>query len=127
MSASTSIAPAGFARFGLHETLVRGIRSAGFDSPRPIQLETIPAGLDGRDLVAEVTCREAYTWNEGLWPGVKGQVPRSERPSPSYRLVAYDCGIKRNILRRLTEQGLDVTVVPATTSAAAVRSEWLHS
>ena len=77
-------------------------------------------GLDGRDLVAEVTCREAYTWNEGLWPGIEGQVPRSERPSPSYRLVAYDFGIKRNILRRLTEQGFDVTVVPATTSAEDV-------
>ena len=51
MSASTSIAPAGFDRFGLHETLVRGIRSAGFESPRPIQLETIPAGLDGRDVL----------------------------------------------------------------------------
>ena len=41
----------GFDRFGFHETLVRGIRSAGFEDPRPIQLETIPAGLDGLDVL----------------------------------------------------------------------------
>jgi carbamoyl-phosphate synthase small subunit len=73
--------------------------------------------LDGRDLVAEVTCREPYRWTEGCWDGVDGQMPRTPRPSPSYRVVAYDFGIKRNILRRLVEQGFEVTVVPATTSA----------
>ncbi|MFP6640338.1 MAG: DEAD/DEAH box helicase [Myxococcota bacterium] len=51
MSASPSIIPTGFDRFGLHETLVRGIRAAGFEKPRPIQLETIPSGLDGRDVL----------------------------------------------------------------------------
>ena len=49
MSTSTSITGTGFDRFALHETLVRGIRVAGFENPRPIQLETIPASLDGRD------------------------------------------------------------------------------
>jgi len=43
--------PSGFDRFGLHEALVRGIRDAGFTSPRPIQAETIPAGLDGADVL----------------------------------------------------------------------------
>lgn len=51
MSASASIAPTGFDPFGLHETLERGIRAAGFDTPRPIQLETIPAGRSGRDVL----------------------------------------------------------------------------
>ncbi len=57
MSASpstSSSAPAttdGFDRFELHELLERGIRAAGFESPRPIQVETIPAGLDGRDVL----------------------------------------------------------------------------
>ena len=51
MSASTSISSAGFDRFGLSEALARGIRAAGFESPRPIQFETIPAGLDGRDVL----------------------------------------------------------------------------
>jgi ATP-dependent RNA helicase RhlE len=44
-------ARAGFDRFGLHESLVRGIRAAGFDMPRPIQDEAIPAGMAGRDVM----------------------------------------------------------------------------
>ncbi len=76
------------------------------------------AGLDGRDLVEEVTCSERYTWSEGLWAGIDGQLGRPERASPSFKLVAYDFGIKRNILRKLVEWGFDVTVVPAKTSAA---------
>ncbi len=51
MSALESIASTGFDQFGLDETLVRGIRVAGFGNPWPIQLETIPAGLDGRDVL----------------------------------------------------------------------------
>jgi carbamoyl-phosphate synthase small subunit len=73
--------------------------------------------LDGRDLVAGVTCREPYRWTKGLWKGIHGQTPRGERPSEKLKLVAYDFGVKRNILRLLVEQGFDVTVVPAKTSA----------
>ena len=73
-------------------------------------------GLDGRDLVADVSCSEPYPWTEGPWPGVSGQVPRAARPSPAYRVVAYDFGVKRNILRQLVAHGFDVTVVPARTS-----------
>ena len=52
MSATATIATStGFDQFGLQEALVRGIRAAGFESPRPIQLETIPAGRDGRDVL----------------------------------------------------------------------------
>jgi carbamoyl-phosphate synthase small subunit len=74
-------------------------------------------GLDGRDLVESVTCREPYRWSEGLWTGIRGGMPRRPRPEPVYRLVAYDFGIKRNILRQLYEHGFDVTVVPARTTA----------
>ena len=75
-------------------------------------------GLDGHDWVAKVTCDAAYEYSEGAWPGVDGQCPRPERPAKRLKLVAYDFGVKRNILRLLVEQGFDVTVVPATTSAA---------
>jgi ATP-dependent RNA helicase RhlE len=51
MSASSNLVSTGFDRFGLHEALGRGIRAAGFESPRPIQVETIPAGQDGRDVL----------------------------------------------------------------------------
>ncbi len=73
--------------------------------------------LDGRDLVAGVTCREPYSWSEGLWNGIDGQIPRGQRPGPPLKVVAYDFGVKRNILRLLVEQGFDVTVVPARTPA----------
>ncbi|HEY5658622.1 MAG TPA: DEAD/DEAH box helicase [Myxococcota bacterium] len=51
MSVSVSFSSTGFDQFGLDEALVRGIRAAGFETPRPIQLQTIPAGLDGRDVL----------------------------------------------------------------------------
>jgi carbamoyl-phosphate synthase small subunit len=75
-------------------------------------------GLDGRDLVAEVTCSEAYDWSEGRWSGIQGQVPRPVRPGRTIKVVAYDFGVKRNILRRLVDEGFEVRVVPATTPAA---------
>jgi carbamoyl-phosphate synthase small subunit len=75
-------------------------------------------GLDGEDWVSKVTCDAAYTFDEGAWPGIKGQLPRAERPERLLRIVAYDFGVKRNILRLLVEQGFDITVVPATTPAA---------
>ena len=75
-------------------------------------------GLDGVDWVDAVTCREPYEWREGAWPGITGQVPRRARPTPALRVVAYDFGVKRNILRLLVDHGFEVTVVPARTSAA---------
>ncbi len=75
-------------------------------------------GIEGRDLVREVTCREPYRWEVGDWSlGVGYEKPR--RPG-AYKVVAYDFGVKYNILRRLTAVGCDVTVVPAHTSAQDV-------
>ena len=110
--------------------LVRRIRDGGAqvgvlstdpdhqDEAALIRLAQESPGLDGRDLVAEVTCTESYRWDEGRWGGVDGQLPRSERPTPRIKVVAYDFGVKRNILRLLVDEGFDVTVVPATTPAA---------
>ena len=78
--------------------------------------------LDGRDLVAEVTCSQAYQWSAPAWRGVAGQLPRETRPSPSFRVVAYDFGVKRSILRLLFDEGFDVTGVAARTSAEEVRA-----
>jgi len=70
----------------------------------------------GRDLVREVTCPEPYHWQEGLLPEWRSiEAPPAAR---RYRVVAYDFGLKHNILRLLTEIGCEVTVVPATTAAA---------
>ena len=103
--------------------LVRRIRTAGaingvlvHGDRDPGELRERAAGLpsmEGRNLVDGVTCSEPYGWREaGEWsasPAATG---------PRYRVVAYDFGIKRNILRELARAGLDVRVVPASTPAA---------
>jgi carbamoyl-phosphate synthase small subunit len=74
-------------------------------------------GLVGRDLVAEVTAAAPYTWSEGIWELSRGY---TAPPPPRFTVVAYDCGIKLNILRQLRAAACDVTVVPAATPAAEV-------
>jgi len=71
-------------------------------------------GLAGMDLAKEVTVRQPYEWREGRWELGKGYRVIEET---KFRVVAYDFGIKRNILRLLAGSGCRVTVVPATTSA----------
>ena len=77
-------------------------------------------GLDGCDWVAKVTCDAPYRFDEDVWAGIEGQVPRAPRPSKPLSVVAYDFGIKKNILRLLVAEGFEVTVVPARTSAEEV-------
>lgn len=73
-------------------------------------------GLTGRDLVCEVTCSAAYPWQGG-----GSDLPHPEPLTDAGPVViAYDYGIKHNILRRLTDCGCKVTVVPATMPAEAV-------
>jgi carbamoyl-phosphate synthase small subunit len=74
--------------------------------------------LTGRDLVREVTCAAPYTWEEGSWHHAADRCHR--RRLPDKHVVAYDFGVKRNILRMLVDAGCRVTVVPATTPAASV-------
>jgi carbamoyl-phosphate synthase small subunit len=74
-------------------------------------------GLQGLDLAKEVTTAQPYIWTENTW--VLGQ-GHAEGTNLTKHVVAYDFGIKRNILRLLVNRGCKVTVVPATTSAADV-------
>jgi len=76
-------------------------------------------GLEGRDLVREVTAEARYEWNEGSW--YHPQDPRARKPHDKH-VIAYDFGMKRNILRMLVDAGCRVTVVPATTPASEVLS-----
>jgi carbamoyl-phosphate synthase small subunit len=73
--------------------------------------------LDGRDLVKEVTCSEAYTWTETTWTLNAGDRPVRGGKDGGYFVVAYDFGIKHNILRNLVRAGCRVEVVPAATPA----------
>jgi len=75
-------------------------------------------GLKGMDLAKVVSTQEVYQWNEGTnWVG---DTPRSARPGSRLHVVAYDYGIKRNILRVLADHRCRITVVPAQTPAADV-------
>ena len=71
-------------------------------------------GLEGLDLVPEVTAGQSYTWAEGRWTWENGF---TSLENPEFHVVAIDFGLKRNILRCLVAAGCRVTVVPATTSA----------
>ena len=74
-------------------------------------------GLKGMDLAKEVTVSESYEWTENIWGLTTGH---TEGQNLTKHVVAYDFGIKRNILRLLVNRGCRVTVVPATTSAETV-------
>jgi carbamoyl-phosphate synthase small subunit len=74
-------------------------------------------GLAGMDLAKVVTVEKPYEWTQGKWRLGKGHLPARETP---FHVVAYDYGIKRNILRLLVERGARVTVVPASTPAREV-------
>ncbi|WP_432822248.1 glutamine-hydrolyzing carbamoyl-phosphate synthase small subunit [Trichloromonas sp.] len=108
--------------------LVRHIRDKGAQTGIISSVDTDPDSLVekarkapsivGRDLVKEVTCQQPYSWDEGLWELGSGYLKPTE--PARYKVVAYDFGIKRNILRNLTTLGCDVTVVPAETPAEEV-------
>ncbi|MDO8314596.1 MAG: glutamine-hydrolyzing carbamoyl-phosphate synthase small subunit [Rugosibacter sp.] len=74
-------------------------------------------GLAGMDLAKVVTTAKPYPWSEGEWSLGSGFTPQM---TPLFHVVAYDFGIKRNILRMLAARGCQLTVVPAQTSAADV-------
>lgn len=74
-------------------------------------------GLKGMDLAKEVTVEKAYEWTESTWDLVKGHTTPEMF---EFHVVAYDYGVKRNILRMLVERGCRLTVVPATTPASDV-------
>jgi len=75
------------------------------------------AGLIGRDLVREVTCPDTYYWEDTVPEPWRLEYPAGER---RYRVVAYDFGVKFNILRCATNLGCDLIVVPAQTTAQEV-------
>lgn len=109
-----------------------GIISTTDHDPRSLVAKAKASpGLIGRDLVKEVCCDAPFVWTQSVWewPRGYGDGRAAKEPLPLfgvqgpavtsrlYRVVAYDCGIKWNILRQLVESGCDVTVVPAATPA----------
>ena len=76
-------------------------------------------GLKGMDLAKEVSAAASYAWREGSWAMEVGYSEYADSELP-WHVVAYDYGVKRNILRMLVDQGCRLTVVPAQTPAAEV-------
>ncbi len=77
-------------------------------------------GLVGRDIVKDVTVKKQYSWNKAVIDVLNGN---KQKPEKKYKIVAFDFGIKRNILRLLCTYGCDVKVVPAATSSDEVLSQ----
>lgn len=106
---------------------LRGIVSTVDLDPTSLQKKArSSATTSDLDLVAKVTCAQPYRWIDPVAEEWLREIPSFERASESlveqgrarpFHVVAYDCGIKRNILRQLVSSGCDVTVVPADTSA----------
>ncbi|MDQ3228362.1 MAG: glutamine-hydrolyzing carbamoyl-phosphate synthase small subunit [Pseudomonadota bacterium] len=84
------------------------------DTDRAIEAARKFEGLKGMDLAKEVSATSAYPWRDGQLDLDSGEFGRTES---RFKVVAYDFGVKQNILRMLAERGCDVMVVPAQTSA----------
>ncbi len=112
--------------------LVRRLRDYGaqqgvvstldLDPRRLVEKAHAAPSLVGRDLVKEVTCAHAYDWSQGYWELEKGYREKNGESDQAFSVVAYDFGIKFNILRHLVEAGCRVRVVPAQTPATEVLS-----
>jgi carbamoyl-phosphate synthase small subunit len=93
------------------------------DSCHAIEKAQAAPSIIGRDLAAVVTCEKAYRWTEGSREWVPSLDDKTEVGATSrWHVVAYDFGMKRNILRRLVDVGCEVTVVPASTTAMQVEA-----
>ncbi len=93
------------------------ISSEDLDPERLVAKAQASPGLLGRDLVKEVTCPAPYEWTESVWTREAGY---GRLDVARYHVVAFDSGIKRNILRQLVALRCRVTVVPAFTAAEEV-------
>ena len=93
------------------------VQAGAIDEAQALTQARAFPGLKGMDLAKAVTTDESYLWAEGTW-----QLQGGFRPPPDvrWRVVAYDFGIKRNILRLLADRGCAVEVVPAQTPAEEV-------
>lgn len=78
------------------------------------------AGLKGMDLAKEVTTDKPYTWSEGCWSLEDGYQVNNNKNKSTFKVLAYDFGVKRNILRILYDLGCELEVIPATTPASEV-------
>ncbi len=94
------------------------LMAGDIDEDKALALAREFNGLQGMDLAKEVTTGKPYHWESGSWALGKGFNGRPD--GNAFKVVAYDFGTKRNILRMLVDRGCDLTVVPAKTPADEV-------
>ncbi|SHK22885.1 carbamoyl-phosphate synthase small subunit [Marinobacter antarcticus] len=93
------------------------VAGADATAERALELANAFPGLKGMDLAKEVTCDKSYKWTQGEWTLGEGYAKGGES---KFKVVAWDYGVKFNILRMLASRGCDITVVPAQTPASEV-------
>jgi carbamoyl-phosphate synthase small subunit len=101
----------------MNGAIVTGKELAAIGEEGAVALAREFPGLKGMDLAKVVSSSKRYTWEEGEWAIGQGHGASDES---RHRVVAYDFGVKRNILRMLLARGCEVTVVPAQTPASEV-------
>jgi carbamoyl-phosphate synthase small subunit len=123
---STYLARSGLVAIGDIDTrrLTRLLRSKGsqngvihagrIDEKAALAAAKAAASMAGQDLAKVVSVKQSYDWNGSLWALGKGYKPNGDA---KFHVVAYDYGVKHNILRNLAERGCRVTVLPATATA----------
>ncbi|MCV6589140.1 MAG: glutamine-hydrolyzing carbamoyl-phosphate synthase small subunit [Marinobacterium sp.] len=95
------------------------IMAGNVDEAQALEAAKAFPGLKGMDLAKDVTVSERYAWNSSTWQLGVGHEEKVAEAQP-FHVVAYDYGVKRNILRMLVERGCRLTVVPAQTPASDV-------
>jgi carbamoyl-phosphate synthase small subunit len=101
----------------LNGCLLTGAALEAGDEIQALRLAKAFPGLKGMDLAKEVSVKESYDWKGGVWDLESGYKVDSDN---RFKIVAYDFGVKNNILRMLVDRDCEVTVVPAQTSASEV-------
>ncbi len=86
------------------------------------KVKALPS-MEGQDLVKDVSCDKPYVWKEGTYSVAQAGLLKPDAKRPKRKVVAYDFGIKKNILRHLVDAGCEVKVVPAATPAEQVLAE----
>ena len=99
--------------------ILTGASKKAIDANAAIEQAKAFPGMAGQDLAKEVTTQEVYAWNQTTW-SLTDSYGELAQADAEFKVVAYDFGVKHNILRILSELKCDITVVPATTPAKEV-------
>ncbi len=98
------------------------IVAGNLDEQTAVQAAQGFPGLLGTDLAKVVSTQKSYEWSQGIW-SLKNGLPDATLENKTFNVLAYDFGVKRNILRILAESGCHLTVIPAWTPASEVLAQ----